>query len=106
MSYIKKETFTSFVHLNLWWVWGAIANAGGGSTACDGFEIANGSDNGEVCENGESDEDVDSVRGERARKNKKFRLTEIQHELRRMELMKVTVKMVLDALDGWLRRVS
>ena len=53
-----------------------------------------------MCENGESDEDVESGRCERARKNKKFRLTEIKPELRRMELMKVTVKMVLDALEG------
>nr|ACR37439.1 unknown [Zea mays] len=33
-------------------------------------------------------------------KLRKFRLTEIRHQLRRMELMKETVKMVLDALEG------
>ena len=42
---------------------------------------------GEEYEIGDSDEDVESGRCERARKNKKFRLTEIKPELRRMELM-------------------
>jgi hypothetical protein len=44
------------------------------------------------------------IEGARARgmeeKLRKFRLTEIRHQLRRMELMKETVKMVLDALEG------
>jgi hypothetical protein len=46
-----------------------------------------------VCEIGDSDEDVESGRDEHAPKINKFRLTEIKHELRRMELMKETVKM-------------
>ncbi|CAD6224729.1 unnamed protein product [Miscanthus lutarioriparius] len=44
------------------------------------------------------------IEGPKARgmeeKLRKFRLTEIRHQLRRMELMKETVKMVLDALEG------
>ncbi|KAF8779749.1 hypothetical protein HU200_002334 [Digitaria exilis] len=44
------------------------------------------------------------IEGPKARgmeeKLRKFRLTEIKHQLRRMELMKETVKMVLDALEG------
>ncbi|NP_001144670.1 GLABROUS1 enhancer-binding protein-like [Zea mays] len=46
----------------------------------------------------------ESIEGPKARgmeeKLRKFRLTEIRHQLRRMELMKETVKMVLDALEG------
>ncbi|KAJ1289906.1 hypothetical protein BS78_02G200800 [Paspalum vaginatum] len=156
-------------------VWGEGASAGGGSTASDGYEIAAGGQSEEDHEIGESDEDVESGRDERPRKNRrlrpiamangngagfasvnassrgkfefekgkdaypylwetvedlskehpngvafkkafeliegpkargmeeklrKFRLTEIRHQLRRMELMKETVKMVLDALEG------
>ncbi|OEL14148.1 hypothetical protein BAE44_0024831 [Dichanthelium oligosanthes] len=158
-------------------VWGAIADAGGGSTAGDGYEIGGGGggESEEEREIAESDDDVDSGRDDRARKNRrlrpitmangnmagfgavndnsrgkfdfekgkdaypylwetvedlskehlngvafkkafeliqgpkargmeeklrKFRLTEIRHQLRRMELMKETVKMVLDALEG------
>ncbi|XP_062199835.1 STOREKEEPER protein-like [Phragmites australis] len=44
------------------------------------------------------------IEGPKARgieeKLRKFRLTEIRHQLRRMELMKETVKMLLDALEG------
>lgn len=44
------------------------------------------------------------IEGPKARgmeeKLRKFRLAEIRHQLRRMELMKDTVKMVLDALEG------
>jgi hypothetical protein len=44
------------------------------------------------------------IEGPKARgmeeKLRKFRLTEIRQQLRRMELMKETVKMVLDALEG------
>ncbi|RLN34606.1 uncharacterized protein C2845_PM03G36500 [Panicum miliaceum] len=44
------------------------------------------------------------IEGPKARgmeeKLRKFRLTEIRHHLHRMELMKETVKMVLDALEG------
>ncbi|XP_066394418.1 STOREKEEPER protein-like [Miscanthus floridulus] len=151
-------------------VWGASAN-GGGSTGGDGYEIGGGGDSEEEHEIAESDDDVESGRGEHPRKNRrvmpiamangngavnansrgkfdiekgkdaypylwetvedlskehpngvafkkafeliegpkargmeeklrKFRLTEIRHQLRRMELMKETVKMVLDALEG------
>jgi hypothetical protein len=44
------------------------------------------------------------IEGPKARgmeeKLRKFRVTEVRHQLRRMELMKETVKMVLDALEG------